>query len=70
MLPQIIRAISYEPQTSRLTVAFMSGRIAVYDTVPEEIADDFLRAESKDRFFTLRIQDAYRARDVGRRRAA
>jgi hypothetical protein len=69
MLPQIIRAFSYEPRTWRLTVAFMSGRIAVYDTVPESTADEFLRAESKDRFFMSRIQDTYRARDVGRRAA-
>jgi len=69
MLPQIIRAFSYEPCTWRLTVAFMSGRIAVYDTVPESTADEFLRAESKDRFFMSRIQDTYRARDVGRRAA-
>jgi len=69
MLPQIVRAFSYQPRTWRLTVAFMSGRIAVYDTVPEQVADDFFRAESKDRFFTSRIQTAYRARDVGRRAA-
>jgi KTSC domain len=69
MLPQVIRAFSYEPRTSRLTVAFMSGRIAVYDAVPDDVADDFLHAESKDRFFTSRIQAYYRARDVGRRAA-
>jgi len=69
MLPQMVRAFSYEPLTLRLTVAFMSGRIAVYDGVPDEVAEDFLRAESKDRFFMARIQDAYRARNVGRRAA-
>jgi hypothetical protein len=47
----------------------MSGRIAVYDAVPDDVADDFLHAESKDRFFTSRIQACYRARDVGRRAA-
>ena len=69
MLAYVVRALSYEPRTSRLTVAFVNGRIAVYDAVPSDIADDFLRAESKDAFFTAYIHDHYRARNVARRAA-
>jgi hypothetical protein len=69
MLPQIIRAFVYEPQTSRLIVAFVNARIAVYDTVPAGVADDFLHAVSKDDFFTSRIHDHYRAREITRRAA-
>ena len=69
MLPQVIRAFSYEPRTSRLTVAFVNARIAVYDGVPPEVADDFLHAECKDEFFTSRVHDHYRAREVTRRAA-
>jgi KTSC domain len=69
MLPQVIRAFSYEPHTCRLIVAFVNARIAIYDGVPAEVADDFLHAESKDEFFTARIHDHYRAREVTRRAA-
>ena len=69
MLAHVIRAFSYEPRTSRLTVAFVNARIVVYDAVPPSVADDFLRAESKDAFFTSHIHDHYRVRDVGRRAA-
>jgi hypothetical protein len=69
MLPHVIRAFSYEPRTSRLTVAFVNGRIAVYDAVPAEVADEFFHAHGKDEFFTSRIHDHYRARELTRRAA-
>jgi len=65
----MIRAFSYASRTSRLTVAFVNGRIAVYEAVPPEVADDFLHAESKDAFFISRIHDHYRVREVTRRAA-
>jgi hypothetical protein len=69
MLSYVVRALSYEPRTSRLTVAFVNGRIAVYESVPPEVADDFLRAESKDAFFASHIHAHYRAHNVARRAA-
>jgi hypothetical protein len=69
MLTYMIRAISYESRTSRLTVAFVNGRIAVYEAVPPEIADDFLHAESKDAFFTSHVHHHYRVRELTRRAA-
>ena len=69
MLPKVIRAFSYEPRTGRLTVAFVNSRIAVYDGVPQGVSDEFFRAEVKDDFFTSRIHDRYRAREVTRRAA-
>jgi len=69
MLSFVIRAFSYEPRTTRLTIAFVNGRIAVYDGVPSEVADNFLRADSKDAFFTSCIHDHYRARNVVRHAA-
>jgi KTSC domain len=65
----MIRAISYEPRTSRLIVAFVNGRIVVYEAVPPEIADDFLHAVSKDAFFAAHVHHHYRVRDVTRRAA-
>jgi len=69
MLPQVVRAFAYEPQTARLIVAFVNARIAVYDGVPAQVADDFLRADCKDDFFTSRIHDHYRVREITRRAA-
>jgi KTSC domain len=69
MLQKVIRAFSYEPRTGRLTVAFVNSRIAVYDAVPQAVSDEFFRAEEKDDFFTSRIHDRYRAREVTRRAA-
>jgi KTSC domain-containing protein len=65
----VIRAFSYESRTSRLTVAFVNGRIAIYEAVPPEVADDFLHAESKDGFFTSHVHEHYRVREVTRRAA-
>ena len=69
MLSRVIRAFSYEARTGRLTVAFVNSRIAVYDAVPQEVSDEFFRAEQTDDFFTTRIHDRYRAREVTRRAA-
>jgi len=69
MLTYVVRAVSYESRTSRLTVAFVNGRIAIYESVPPEVADEFLRAESKDGFFASHIHAHYRAFNVARRAA-
>lgn len=69
MLAHVIRAFSYEQRTARLIVAFVNRRIAVYEAVPPEVAEDFLHAESKDAFFTSRVHDHYRVREVTRRAA-
>ena len=69
MLTHLIRACAYEPRSTRLIVAFVNGRIAIYDGVPEPVADEFLRSPSKDGYFTSRIHDHYSSREVGRRAA-
>jgi hypothetical protein len=69
MLTYVIRAFSYESRTSRLTVAFVNGRIAIYEAVPPDVADDFLHAESKDAFFTSRVHARYRVRAITKRAA-
>jgi len=69
MLTHLIRACAYEPASARLIVAFVNGRIAVYDRVPAAIADEFLRSPSKDGYFSSRIHDRYSSREVGRRAA-
>jgi hypothetical protein len=69
MTLHLFRAFSYEPRTCRLTVAFVNGRISVYDAVPAEVADKFFHAESKDDFFSSCIHHHYRARELARRAA-
>ena len=69
MLTHLIRACAYEPANARLIVAFVNGRIAVYDRVPAAVAGDFLRSPSKDGYFSTRIHDHYSSREIGRRAA-
>jgi hypothetical protein len=59
-----IRDHDYDPQTSRLTVTFVTGRVYVYEHVPPEVAADFDAAASKGRFFNARIRDRYRFREA------
>ena len=69
MVSSVIRAFDYQPQTRRLTVAFVNGRIYVYEDVPEAVADSFRRVESKGGYFNACIRDYYHYREVLRRAA-
>jgi hypothetical protein len=69
MPSSVIRAFDYDPLARRLTVAFISGRIYIYDEVPAVVAEEFRHAAAKGVFFNFNIRDKYRYREV-RRRAA
>jgi hypothetical protein len=60
----VIRDRSYDADTSRLTVTFVTGRIYIYDNVPPDLAADFDAAYSKGQFFNTHIRDHYRYREV------
>ncbi len=64
MPSSVIAKIDYEPQHSRLTVTFTSGRVYVYYMVPASIAASFQVALSKGTFFNKRIRDKYTCREV------
>jgi hypothetical protein len=69
MISSIIRAIAYQPQTRRLTVAFVNARTYVYDDVPPDVADQFQRALSKGSYFNACIRDRFPYREWLRRAA-
>jgi lysyl-tRNA synthetase class 2 len=54
-----IRAIDYDRGLRRLQVTFVSGDRYVYRGVSGEVHRAFCEAESKGRFFQMRIRDRY-----------
>ena len=61
-----IADIEYDPERTRLTITFMSGRIYDYYGVPLEVVADFQSASSKGAFFNTRIRDRYRYEEITR----
>jgi hypothetical protein len=64
MPSSVIRRFSYDPQRRELRVEFVTGRIYVYDDVPEREAEAFRAAESKRRYFNFDIRDHYGFREL------
>jgi len=54
-----IREIDYDAERAKLVVRFISGERYVYVGVPGEVHRSFCEAESKGRFFQLKIRDRY-----------
>jgi len=54
-----ISEIDYDAERAKLLVRFMSGERYVYVGVPGEVHRSFVEAESKGRFFQLKIRDRY-----------
>jgi len=54
-----IREIDYDAERAKLVVRFTSGERYVYVGVPGEVHRSFCEAESKGRFFQLRIRGRY-----------
>jgi hypothetical protein len=64
MPSSVIRFFRYAPDTRELKVAFVSGRLYVYEDVPPEVAAAFRNARSKGTFFNHEIRDRYVFRDI------
>lgn len=69
MPSSVIRFFRYAPDTRELKVAFVSGRLYVYEDVPPEVAAAFKEARSKGTFFNHEIRDRYDYRDITREHA-
>ena len=61
-----IRFISYDPESERLSVTFVTGRRYIYENVPEKVYDAFLNAPSRGQFFNFEIRDRFPYREVKR----
>ena len=64
MPSSVIRHFHYSPETSELTVEFVTGRRYVYSGVPLEEAEVMRGAYSKGIFFNRRIRDRFPWREV------
>jgi hypothetical protein len=65
----VIRALLYVPETKRLTVAFVTRAIRVYEDVPPEVAEALLRSGWRTAFFNTYIRDRYQHRKAASRAA-
>ncbi|MBW3617196.1 MAG: KTSC domain-containing protein [Proteobacteria bacterium] len=54
-----IRAIDYDAVSRTLYVVFIDGDGYAYFEVPPALYADFLRAESKGRFFAEQVRDRF-----------
>jgi hypothetical protein len=54
-----ISEIDYDAERAKLLVRFASGERYVYVGVPAEVSRAFVEADSKGRFFQLKIRDRY-----------
>ena len=54
-----IIAIGYDPDTSRMKIAFTKGKTYTYCRVPHELFEAFLKASSKGKFYSKYIKGRY-----------
>jgi lysyl-tRNA synthetase class 2 len=66
----VIRSNSYDPETSELTITFVTGRRYVYDDVPQDVYAAFKAAFSRGTFFNRHIRDHYGYREITREEAS
>lgn len=64
MPSSVVKTIDYENEHSRLTVAFVSGRVYEYYLVPPSVAGAFRGARSKGTYFNQHIRDRYTCREI------
>lgn len=60
----VIRFISYDEDTERLSVTFVTGRRYIYEHVPKDVFENFLSAPSRGTFFNTEIRDRFDFREV------
>jgi lysyl-tRNA synthetase class 2 len=60
----VIRSHLYDPETSDLTITFVTGRRYVYDDVSQDVYDAFKAASSRGTFFNRHIRDHFGYREI------
>jgi hypothetical protein len=60
----VIRHFEHNPATRQLTVTFTTGRLYVYDNVPDEVVAALRAAVSKGAFFNGQIRNVYSYREL------
>ena len=60
----VIRSFDYDPGRQKLWIRFVSGKLYVYEAVPEYIYDGLSTARSQGEYFNLAIRDRYAFQEV------
>jgi hypothetical protein len=61
----LFSAAAYRPDARQLYLRFRDGKIYRYFDVPVQVYEAFLAAESKGRYFSGHIRNAFRYEQVG-----
>ena len=61
----LIRGAWYQPDRRQLDLLLWTGRRYVYSGVPADVAQGFVAAASKGRFFNAEIRNRFPCREVG-----
>ncbi len=54
-----ISSIGYDAKSQTLEVEFVNGGVYLYMSVPPEVHDGFLKAESKGTFYVAHVRNDY-----------
>jgi hypothetical protein len=55
---KLIKYMEYE-KSRILYIRFTDGRLLAYSAVPQEVYDEFLKAETPDEFYNMRIVSTF-----------
>lgn len=55
----VIDLFNYDHRSATLRIVFRSGNVYAYKKVPEEVYNDFKKAESKGRYFNQMIKNKF-----------
>lgn len=59
-----LKSAAYNKTTGTLVIRFLNGQVYEYDSVPEQIFEDFKDSESKGKFLHRVLKNNYRYRRV------
>ena len=68
-LSSVIRGAWYQPDRQQLDLLFTSGRRYRYTDVPAAVAEQFVAAPSKGRFYNSSIRNRFPCRELPARRS-
>jgi len=55
----VIKEIAYNSETHNMRITFKSGSIYVYESVPENVFNEFITSESLGKYFGMYIKNRY-----------
>lgn len=59
-----VASVDYDSKTRELTVEFLNGGRYAYESVPESVYSDFLKAESAGKFVAKSLKNKFTTRNL------